>query len=102
MVKACTAVCPVSGGLKYTQSSISYYVTETLTRLNKLSVQIFPVGMRTYERSTYTCLDLLGDFGGFNDGIYLIAGFLMRFYSSKMYQAAVSQDFSPTETQVVQ
>ena len=58
--------------------------------------------MITYERSPYTCLDLLGDFGGFNDGIYLVVGLLMSYYSSRMYQEANSQDLSPTGTHTVQ
>ena len=58
--------------------------------------------MTSYERSPYTCLDLMGDFGGFNDGLYLVAGFLMSYYSSRMFQAAISQDFGHTETYEVQ
>lgn len=40
---------------------------------------------KTYEREVYTIMELLSDFGGFNDGIILIPAVLMHFYSQKMY-----------------
>ena len=35
-----------------------------------------------YEREAYTFLELLGDFGGFNDALFLIIGTISSFYAS--------------------
>ena len=43
-----------------------------------------------YEREAYTFLELLGDFGGFNDALFLIIGTLSSFYASQMYQASIA------------
>ena len=40
-----------------------------------------------YERTAYTLLDALGDFGGFNDAIVFFVSLFMSFYSAKMYAA---------------
>ena len=37
---------------------------------------------RSFKREAYTFLELLGDFGGFNDGIVLLPAILMTFYNS--------------------
>ena len=36
-------------------------------------------------RQAYTLLELLGDFGGFNDAIYFLISFPMSFYTSSMF-----------------
>ena len=41
---------------------------------------------KTYERQVYSFMALLGDFGGFNDGIALIPAILMSIYSQKMFK----------------
>ena len=40
---------------------------------------------KTFEREVYTFMAVLGDFGGFNDGIVFIPAILMSIYSNKMY-----------------
>ena len=40
---------------------------------------------KTYEREVYTFMEMLGDFGGFNDGIMLFPAILMSIYSNKMF-----------------
>ena len=35
-----------------------------------------------YDREAYTFLELLGDFGGFNDALFLIIGTISSFYAS--------------------
>ena len=37
--------------------------------------------VRTSERESYTFMALLGDFGGFNDGIIILPAFLMTLYN---------------------
>ena len=37
--------------------------------------------LRTSERESYTFIELLSDFGGFNDGISLLPAILMTFYN---------------------
>ena len=37
--------------------------------------------VRTSERESYIFMALLGDFGGFNDGIILLPAFLMTLYN---------------------
>ena len=37
---------------------------------------------KEYEREAYTILELLGDFGGFNDALLLLVGIISSFYSS--------------------
>ena len=43
--------------------------------------------MWTLEREQYSFMELLADFGGFNDGILIIPGFLMGMYTAIVYQA---------------
>ena len=40
---------------------------------------------KTYEREVYTFMEVLGDFGGFNDGIMLFPAIFMSIYSNKMF-----------------
>lgn len=40
-----------------------------------------------YERKAYTLLDVLGDFGGFNDAIVFLIHSFMGVYSAKMFAA---------------
>ena len=40
---------------------------------------------KKFEREVYTFMAVLGDFGGFNDGIVFIPAILMSIYSNKMY-----------------
>ena len=37
--------------------------------------------LRTSERESYTFIELLSDFGGFNDGISLLPAILMTLYN---------------------
>ena len=41
------------------------------------------------ERQVYTFFTLIGDLGGFNDGITIIPAFLLSFYSSRMFNASI-------------
>ena len=45
-----------------------------------------------YTREAYTFFELLGDFGGFNESLFMIVGFLTSFYGSQMYQAAIAKE----------
>lgn len=47
-----------------------------------------------YERTAYTLLDVLGDFGGFNDAIVFLISSVMGIYSAKMYAAQISSELS--------
>ena len=44
------------------------------------------------ERQAYTFMELLGDFGGFNDALFFIIGALMSLYSSRMYLASIATE----------
>ena len=44
------------------------------------------------ERQVYTILTLIGDLGGFSDGITIIPAFFMSFYSSRMFNASMLQE----------
>lgn len=46
-----------------------------------------------YERHAYTALDVLGDFGGFNDAMFLIFGFCMFYYNEMRYNVSTSHEF---------
>ena len=37
-------------------------------------------------------MDLLGDFGGFNDALFLIIGSISLVYSSKIFKASIAQE----------
>ena len=46
----------------------------------------------TYERSAYTFLVLISDVGGFNGAIFLFQRFILRFYSSHLFQSKLAQE----------
>ena len=45
---------------------------------------------KVLSRTAYTLFDLLGDFGGFNDAIYLLFSVPMSFYSSAMFKKFIA------------
>ena len=45
------------------------------------------------RRIAYTFLDLLGDFGGFNDAIYMLLSIPLGYYSSSMYSRHIASFF---------
>ena len=47
----------------------------------------------TQSRKAYTFFDLISDFGGFNDAMFLVFGTLMGFYSSHAYRVETTNDF---------
>ena len=47
---------------------------------DKLTLKLADL-LRTSEREKYTFIELLSDFGGFNDGISLLPAILMTFYN---------------------
>ena len=47
-----------------------------------------------YERSAYTILTLLGDFGGFNDAIIFLISSFVSTYSTRMYLAEISSELA--------
>ena len=47
----------------------------------------------SYMRRAYTFLDLLGDFGGFNDAVLMILSLFMKYYSESVYKTAISHEF---------
>ena len=47
-----------------------------------------------YERKAYTFMDLLGDFGGFNDAIIFILSTIFAGYSSRMFEASIATTLS--------
>ena len=50
---------------------------------------------KTYStRKSYNFMDVLGDFGGFNESIFLIIGSLSLLYSSRLFNASVAQELS--------
>ena len=46
-----------------------------------------------YERSRYTFVDLLADFGGFNDGLLLVAHVLTGGYAASMFAGSLASTF---------
>ena len=46
-----------------------------------------------YERSRYTFVDLLADFGGFNDGLLLVAHVLTGGYAASMFAGSLASIF---------
>ena len=54
----------------------------------------FEIGMSNNKvihlRQAYTLFDLLGDAGGFNGSIFMIASFLVAAYSARMYSYEIS------------
>ena len=47
---------------------------------------------KIYERKAYTLMNLLGDFGGFNDAIIFLVGSVLAFYASSMFAASISSE----------
>ena len=45
------------------------------------------------ERSAYSFMTLMSDFGGFNDGIAIFPAILMTIYNGKMYNAEKNSVF---------
>ena len=37
---------------------------------------------------------MLGDFGGFNDALFMIASMLVSFYRSQMYEAEIAKELN--------
>ena len=56
----------------------------------------------TYLRRSYSLLDLLGNFGGFNGSITMILGFIMSYYAKLMYQAATSYEFGTSKNNKIE
>ena len=53
----------------------------------KFSINVFMSGWtKIQQRTRYNCWDLLGDVGGFNDGLFLIGSLLMSMFSSFAYK----------------
>ena len=50
-----------------------------------------------YERSRYTFVDLLSDFGGFNDGLLLLAHALTGTYAASMFTGKLASTFPVQE-----
>ena len=48
--------------------------------------------LKIEERRRYQFWDLIGDVGGFNDGIYALAGLLFNFYSALAFKADLLRD----------
>ena len=46
-----------------------------------------------YERKDYNLISLLADFGGFNDGLFLLTSFFMTIYSSTMFEGSFAEQF---------
>ena len=46
-----------------------------------------------FERKDYNLMSLLADFGGFNDGVFLLTSFFMAAYSSSMFAGSFAQQF---------
>ena len=44
----------------------------------------------TIKRKAYSMLNLLGDFGGFNDAMFFIFGTLLTAYSAKMFESSLA------------
>ena len=41
---------------------------------------------KLYKREVYSTLSMVGDIGGLFDGLFLITGFLLRWYSRSMFE----------------
>ena len=48
------------------------------------------------ERRAYTFMDLLGDFGGFNDAIVFIVSTIFAGYGARMYEASIAKKLKIT------
>ena len=47
----------------------------------------------TYEREVYSLMNLLSDFGGFNDGVIIIPAILMGMYNANQFYFAMAAIF---------
>ena len=47
---------------------------------------------KTILRQAYTFLDLLGDFGGFNDALFFFGGIFLASYSSRMFMSSIAAE----------
>ena len=47
---------------------------------------------RTYERSAYTFMILIGDIGGFNAAVFIFPAFLMSWYNEKMFKSSLYEE----------
>ena len=45
-----------------------------------------------HKREAYTLFNILEDFGGFSGSIIMVFGFLMSFYTERVYQDSISQE----------
>ena len=45
-----------------------------------------------HKREAYTFFDLIGDFGGFNDAMFLLIGLVITFYSAKAYENKIASE----------
>ena len=54
-------------------------------------------GKTQYQRQAYTFMSFLGDFGGFNDAMFLIIGSFVSFYSAKMYSLKVASELPTSD-----
>ena len=46
---------------------------------------------KEFKRKVYTLMDLIGDVGGFNDGLLILVGLIVNFYGSSMFERAIAQ-----------
>ena len=65
---------------------------------NSLKLQLADIE-RTSERRVYSLIQLMSDFGGFNDGLNILPAILMAVYNSRMYHAAWASFFPVKERQ---
>ena len=49
------------------------------------------------KRQAYSFMDVLGDFGGFNDALFFFGSLSLASYSSKIYQASIAAEL-PTKS----
>ena len=64
---------------------MEYYRYSMLISLSNIQHQ--------FERRPYTFVSLLADFGGFNDGIFLLTSSFMVIYSRQMFEGSFSEQF---------
>ena len=53
----------------------------------------------SFSRQSYTLLELIGDFGGFNDAIVFLVSIFMSGFSAKMYLAQITSEL-PSRAQI--
>ena len=82
-------------------TSKTAFVTDPRLILTDVDYTLFEFRLRIrrsnlltiYTRHAYTALDVLGDFGGFNDAMFLIFGFFMFYYNEMRYNVSTSHEF---------